>query len=99
MTNEEKAKRLDEIASCPLCMQAQDAPLLRESAAMWRDIAEALKDGARLDWYEKNHRRVSFGKGCNGEKDCWVWRGESHASPFYAEDTLRAAIDAAMGGE
>ena len=96
MTNEEKAKRLDEIASCPLCMQAADAPLLRESAAMWRDISEARKDGARLDWLiSASH------DGTSDYLSDAIW---DDASNFYFEDKstvecVRAAIDAAMGGE
>jgi len=37
MTNEMKAKRLEEISACPLCMESGDTPLLRESAALWRE--------------------------------------------------------------
>jgi hypothetical protein len=42
MTNEQKAKRLEEISACPLCMESGDTPLLRESAALWRE-----RDGVR----------------------------------------------------
>lgn len=75
---------------------AAGADAIDRLAALEIELAEARKDSARLRWYAKNHNRVSFAKGCNGEKDCWVWRGKSPASPFYAEDTLHAAIDKAM---
>jgi len=42
MTNEQNAKRLEEISACPLCMESGDTPLLRESAAMLRE-----RDGVR----------------------------------------------------
>jgi hypothetical protein len=59
MTNEQKAKRLEEIASCPLCMESTDSPLLRESAALWRE-----RDGVR--WEEGTYPRegkLAFYKG------------------------------------
>jgi len=68
MTIEEKAKRLEEIASCPLCMESGDAPLLRESAALWRE--RHPEDALWELEYQRRYKRFHL---CVGENFAGQW--------------------------
>jgi chromosome segregation ATPase len=58
-------------------------------------LAETQKDTARLDWLDKNPRRVAHAAGYRGDGDTWVWRDAVWAS--LDAESLRAAIDGARG--
>jgi hypothetical protein len=95
MTNEQKAKRLEEISACPLCMESGDTPLLRESAALWRE-----RDGDDALWeveYQRKYKRfeLSSWPGSNGK---WFW-AVTYLDLCYKSgemDTLGAAKAAAI---
>lgn len=74
---------------------AAAADALDRLAALERELAEARKDGARLDWVIRNFEEVNF--------DGWHDHADMDAMDLDMEDEVLAAwrkyIDAAMGGE
>ena len=75
------------------CLAAASA--LDRLAALERELAEARKDGARLDWVIRNFEEVNF--------DGWHDHADMDAMDLDMEDEVLAAwrryIDAAMRGE
>lgn len=67
-------------------------------ASLAQQAGEDARDGARLDFLDKNPKRVKHAIGYVGAPDSWAYtdsRGAGHDAP-----DLRAAIDQAMkGGE
>ena len=83
-----------------VCLEHRDlvlyaADALDRLAALERELAEARKDGARLDWVISNFEEVNF--------DGWHDHADMDAMDLDMEDEVLAAwrkyIDAAMGGE
>lgn len=74
---------------------AAGANALDRVAALERELAEARKDGARLDWVIRNFEEVNF--------DGWYDHADMDAMDLDMEDEVLAAwrkyIDAAMRGE
>jgi hypothetical protein len=69
------------------------------ASAAAHSLAEACKDSARLDWYERNSRFISASTGYLGAGSGWCWRDQTAEMTTHSTDTLRAAIDAAMEGK
>jgi hypothetical protein len=72
MTNKQKAKRLEEIAACPLCMESGDAALLRESAALWRDRDDYDESDPWDEAYEHRYKRHDL-RVLRGLYGVWHW--------------------------
>lgn len=97
MTNPQKAQRLEEMAAymAENGLWSDDAPLLRESAAMWR---ERNPDDALWELeYQRRYKRIDLCviEGFTGQ---WQWsatRNGAHAWSGW-EHTLPAAQSAAM---
>lgn len=68
-------------------------PLVAKVAALERELAEARNDVARLDWLE-GRGTIQIDLGMNG-----LYEFDDEPSGSRKRDDLRAAIDAAMGGE
>jgi hypothetical protein len=66
MTNKQKAKRLEEIAACPLCMESADGKLLREAAAMMREWGESEVQWDAVGGAAKNGLYLWAGPCVNG---------------------------------
>jgi hypothetical protein len=73
------------------------AAALDRLAALERELAEARKDGARLDWASRNKSKWGRRKNWKGEDMGKWWAYTANGIELF--DDLRAAIDAAMGGE
>ena len=95
MTNEQNAKRLEEIAACPLCMESGDAPLLSEAAALMRE--RHPEDALWELEYQRKYKRFEL---CVGENFAgqWEWsatygglQDQSGTAPSLA-DAQAAAI-------
>jgi hypothetical protein len=90
MTNEQKAKRLEQIASCPLCMESTDSPLLRESAALWRERGNAH------GWdVQYNTRRLSYDLDVSQGADRWHWTATSRMTREIDEHGTAPTLDGA----
>ena len=67
-------------------MAAGCATLSKENAAL-------RADKARLDWLDRNPRKISNAAGYRGEQDTWSYFDAQKV--FHDAPTIRAAIDAA----
>jgi len=95
MDNEAKAKRLEEISACPLCMESGDAALLREAAALMR---ERHPDDALWELeYQRQYKRFDLcaWQGSNGK---WHWTATRSDLCYRSgeADTLAAVQSAAI---
>jgi exonuclease VII small subunit len=77
---------LDEVAQ--LAVEAADA-----IESLQRELEEARKDADRVDYLDKNPRKVVRSTGYQGSTDSWVYRDYHGATRDAAN--LRNAIDAA----
>jgi hypothetical protein len=86
-------KRIDQM------MREENVRLQEEIYRLRTELAEARKDGERLDWLEGIHGVTVAGCIANvtGQGDDWYWRVDLGNGPGIHGNTIRAAIDAAMG--
>ena len=94
MTNEQKAQRLDEIATHYIQIGMKDAALLRECAAM-------MRERGTVEWVGSDSRQMALYRGWVLEVDegevSWRWSADSAKGRYgYRGPTLEAAQAAAV---
>jgi hypothetical protein len=95
----DKDKRIAELEVDLMASIKREEALLTQIGNMRAENAELRKDAARLDWIEAQHtlhRSVELLYVVDGYEVEYLYDGNSISKP-HRGDSLRAAIDAAMG--